>query len=131
MKIILNIFIFVIIKAFSISVKRSSITYGSKHQRIDQVKFFKGCLPQNLLGPFLNTLSHLFFLVNRLINIMRSGFNIFIWNGWTIYHLFLNNLIIYCLSGVICILINTRGYFRYPQKSSFNSILHHRGFTDR
>ena len=23
-------------------------------------KFFKGCLPQILLGPFLNTLSHLF-----------------------------------------------------------------------
>ena len=22
-------------------------------------KFFKGCLPQNLLSPFLNTLSHL------------------------------------------------------------------------
>ena len=25
---------------------------------MDQVKFFKGCLPQILLGPFLNTLSH-------------------------------------------------------------------------
>ena len=23
------------------------------------LKFFKGCLPQSLLGPFLNTLSHL------------------------------------------------------------------------
>ena len=23
-------------------------------------KFFKGCLPQNLLSPLLNTLSHLF-----------------------------------------------------------------------
>ena len=23
-------------------------------------KFFKGCLPQILLGPFLNTLSHLY-----------------------------------------------------------------------
>ena len=26
---------------------------------MDQVKFFKGCLPQILLGPFLNTLSHI------------------------------------------------------------------------
>ena len=46
---------------------------GTKYLRIDQVKFvednlwsamlclklFKGCLPQNLLGSFLNTLSHL------------------------------------------------------------------------
>ena len=27
---------------------------------MDQVKFFKGCLPQTLLGPFLNTLSDIF-----------------------------------------------------------------------
>ena len=27
--------------------------------RAYQFKFFKGCLPQILLGPFLNTLSHL------------------------------------------------------------------------
>ena len=26
---------------------------------MDQVKFFKGCLSQVLLGPFLNTLSHM------------------------------------------------------------------------
>ena len=26
---------------------------------MDQVKFFKGCLPQNLFGPFLNTLSQI------------------------------------------------------------------------
>ena len=26
---------------------------------MDQVKFFKICLPQILLGPFLNTLSHM------------------------------------------------------------------------
>ena len=31
----------------------------TKYSRMDQVKFFKGCLPQILLGPFLNTLSHL------------------------------------------------------------------------
>ena len=32
---------------------------GTKYSRVDEVKFFKGCLPQILLGPFLNTLSHL------------------------------------------------------------------------
>ena len=26
---------------------------------MDQVKFFEGCLPQILLGPFLNILTHL------------------------------------------------------------------------
>ena len=47
-------------------------TFGSRYSRMDQVifvedslsrpyhfKFFKGCLPQTLLGPFLNTLTHL------------------------------------------------------------------------
>ena len=34
-------------------------SYETKYSRMDQVKFFKGCLPQMLLGPFLNTLSHL------------------------------------------------------------------------
>ena len=59
---------------------------------MDQVKFFKGCLPQILLGPFLNTLSHLsidfsffllqtaslanFLLVNRAIAIVNCfGFS--------------------------------------------------------
>ena len=28
----------------------------SQYSRMDQVKFFKGCRPQILLGPFLNTL---------------------------------------------------------------------------
>ena len=31
----------------------------SKYSKMDQVKFFKGCLPQILLGPFLKTLSQL------------------------------------------------------------------------
>ena len=30
---------------------------GSRYLRMDQVKFFKGCLSQILLGPFLNTLT--------------------------------------------------------------------------
>ena len=33
--------------------------YGIKYSRMDQVKFFKGCLPQILFGPILNTLSHI------------------------------------------------------------------------
>ena len=33
-------------------------TYGSRYLRMDQVKFFKGFLPKILLGPFLDTLTH-------------------------------------------------------------------------
>ena len=33
--------------------------FGTKYSRMDQLNFFKGCLPQITLGPFLNTLSHL------------------------------------------------------------------------
>ena len=36
-----------------------SIKYGTKYSRMDQVKLFKGYLPQILFGPFLNTLSHI------------------------------------------------------------------------
>ena len=36
------------------------IIFGAKYSRMDQVKFKKGCLPQVLLGPFLNTLTHLY-----------------------------------------------------------------------
>ena len=32
-------------------------TNGKKYSRMDQVKLFKGCLPQIFLGPFLGTLS--------------------------------------------------------------------------
>ena len=34
-------------------------------QRLKYMKFLKGCLPQILLGPFLNTLSHLCFIVRE------------------------------------------------------------------
>ena len=51
--------------AFSFSVRK--VLFGKKYSRVDQVKFvvdsfFKGCLPQILLGPFLNALSHLIFV---------------------------------------------------------------------
>ena len=32
---------------------------GEGIEGVNQVKFFKGCLPQILLGPFLNTLTHM------------------------------------------------------------------------
>ena len=32
---------------------------GTKYSRVDQVKFFKGFLPQVLLGQLLNSLSHM------------------------------------------------------------------------
>ena len=51
-------------------VKGAALTsYGIKYTRMDQAKFSKGCLPQNLLGPFLNTLSHMKHLVKPLYNI--------------------------------------------------------------
>ena len=42
-------------KFLSFSLK----TFVKKYSRMDQVKVFKGRLPQILLGPFLNTLSYL------------------------------------------------------------------------
>ena len=36
-------------------------------------KLFKGCLPQILLGPFLNTLSHILVLVSRESKTMRPS----------------------------------------------------------
>ena len=37
--------------------------YGSSYSRLYQVKFFKGRLPQILLGPFLNTLTHMLLII--------------------------------------------------------------------
>ena len=34
--------------------------FGLKNSRMDQLKIFKSCLSQILLGPFLNTLSHFY-----------------------------------------------------------------------
>ena len=34
-------------------------TYETKYSRMEQVKISKGCRPQILLDPFLNTLSHM------------------------------------------------------------------------
>ena len=38
------------------SGKRYNPIYGTKYSRMDGGKFFKGCIPQILLGLFLNTL---------------------------------------------------------------------------
>ena len=35
------------------------ITNGTKYSRMEQVKFFKGCLPKMSPGPFLNNLSQI------------------------------------------------------------------------
>ena len=42
------------------SARTNSELVGSRYSRRDLVKSFKGCLPQILLYPFLNTLSQLF-----------------------------------------------------------------------
>ena len=49
------------IKLFSVCIFLCK--YESKYSRMEQVKFFKGCLPQVLLGPFLNTLPHMYICV--------------------------------------------------------------------
>ena len=36
--------------------------YGLPKQTIS-LQFFKGCLPQIVLGPFLNTLTYMYFLI--------------------------------------------------------------------
>ena len=54
------------VKPPSLSAESASI-YGAKYSRMNQVKFvedsfetfFKSCLPQILLGPFLKTLSRI------------------------------------------------------------------------
>ena len=39
------------------SKNTTKYTFGLRYLRIDQVKFFKGCLSQILLGPFLNNVT--------------------------------------------------------------------------
>ena len=43
-------------------------TYGTKYSRMDEVKFFKGCLSQILRGPFLNTLPHIIFHTGHFLD---------------------------------------------------------------
>ena len=43
----------------------------SKYSRMNQVKFFKDCLPQILLGPFLNTLPQMFVPLKMWIGMVR------------------------------------------------------------
>ena len=41
-------------------ITKLGTSFAAKYSRMDRVKFFKDCLPEILLGPFLNTLPHLF-----------------------------------------------------------------------
>ena len=52
-----------------------SSSYVSRYSRVDQVKFFKGCLPQIFLDPLLNTLTHI--RISQLIGYTSHlvGFN--------------------------------------------------------
>ena len=55
-----------------------TISYGTKYSRVDQVKFFKDCLPKILLGPLLNTVSHIFHIYLHIFGILhfRQVFNL-------------------------------------------------------
>ena len=44
------------------------------YSRMDQVKVFKGCLPQILLGPFLNTVTQLILQFQNLHRKMIKTF---------------------------------------------------------
>ena len=69
-------------------------SYDTKYSRVDQVKLFKGCLPQILLGPLLNTLYHMLVAEVTIINlcpmmtVMNSQndlrFNKIMFWGWRI-----------------------------------------------
>ena len=47
---------------FDRTVGKTVTLNGTNYSRVDQVKFFKGCLPQISLGPFLNILSQIRYL---------------------------------------------------------------------
>ena len=48
------------------------VVYGTKYSGMDQVKCFKGCLSQILLGPFLNTLSYMTYIYSNLSDIRKD-----------------------------------------------------------
>ena len=54
----------------SLSVKHGA--FGTKYSRMDQVKFFKGCLSQISLSPFLNTLPHLLCKMISGVNVKNN-----------------------------------------------------------
>ena len=58
-----------------------TMTIETKYSRMDQTRFFKGCLPQILLGPFLNTWTQLLIIYQSNIHnhyakneVLRYGF---------------------------------------------------------
>ena len=46
-------------RALALRCYVTSVLNRPKYSRMDQEKFFKGCLPQISFGPFLNTLSQI------------------------------------------------------------------------
>ena len=48
--------------------------FGTKYSRMNQVKLYKGCLPQTLPGPFLNTLTYLLDPILRFMTNIASFF---------------------------------------------------------
>ena len=75
---------------FSLQSIRSVFIHGTKYPKMDQVKFvegslqfFKGCLSQFLLGPFLNTLLHMSCKVFS-VDIVRKNFQYIIAQTFTL-----------------------------------------------
>ena len=68
----------------SIGISKEKSTYRTKYYRKDQFKFFKGCLPQILLGPFLNTLTHRQKSNNKLLMNFSYYKHTYIHRKWSI-----------------------------------------------
>ena len=94
-------------------------------------KFFKGCLPQVLLGPFLNTLSHIIFywLLYRWIKRKKLFWSLFcahwdeVWNSWekkqvllSLYHWHL-----YTLEAAIKSVLQKKVFLKISQNSQENT----------
>ena len=62
-----------------LTLGRDNLIYGAKYSRMDQVKFFKGCLPQILFGSFPYHLQNLGFLIKcrEISSPAMSDFTIF------------------------------------------------------
>ena len=62
------VFVFVFLEGMGMGMGMGMGANGIKYSRVDQVKFFKGCLPQILLGPLLNNLFQIYVVVIMLIS---------------------------------------------------------------
>ena len=67
--------------------------------RVYPFKFFKGCLPQILLGPLLNTFSHICYISQNSVSFShKRALNSFLANAPILYPLKI--IVFWCFQGV-------------------------------